>query len=90
MQVVVKVSSDIGRSLHQRSPPTIESAELLRIVEAFGAKLEPMHPSTAELNLMSYFIVEVPDAETAQRIISHLQQSKSIEAAYLKPLDELP
>jgi hypothetical protein len=39
---------------------------------------------------MSYFIVDVPDAETAQRVINRLQQSKAIEAAYLKPPDELP
>jgi hypothetical protein len=88
MQVTVKVSADIGRSLHQRSPPTTESAELLRIVE--GVTLEPMHPGTADPNLMSYFIVEVPDAETAQRVINRLQQSKAIEAVYLKPSDELP
>ena len=90
MQITVKVSADIGRSIHQRSPSTTESAELLRIVEAFGVTLEPMHPGTADPNLMSYFIVEVPDAETAQRVINRLQQSKAIEAAYLKPPDEVP
>jgi hypothetical protein len=90
MQVTVKVSADVARSLHRRSPPTTDSAELLRIVETFGGTLEPMHPATADPNLMSYFIVEVPDAETAQRVINRLRQSKAIEAAYLKPPDELP
>ena len=90
MQITVKVSADIGRSIHQRSPSTTESAELLRIAESLGVTLEPMHPDTADSNLVRYFIVEVPDAETAQRVINRLQQSKAIEAAYLKPPDEVP
>ena len=90
MQVTFKVPADVGRALHQRDPPTTESKEPLRIVEALGVTLEPMHPGTKDPNLMSYFIVEVPDPKTAQRVIDRLQRSTAIEAAYLKPPDELP
>jgi hypothetical protein len=59
-------------------------------LEKLGVELEPMHPGTRDPFLAPYFIVEVPDSETAERIVTHLRQSGAIEAAYIKPLDELP
>src|SRR5215510_5737871 len=67
MQVVIQVSPDIARALHQRSPPIGESETLLRTIETFGLKLEPMHPDTNDPDLQSYFRVEVKDQATAQR-----------------------
>lgn len=90
MQVTVKVSEGVARALHQRSPPTAESEELLRIIETFGLALEPMHRDTDDPNLQSYFIVEVPGHATAQRVIDRLRQSEAVKAAYVKPPDELP
>ena len=60
------------------------------IVEEFGVVLEPLHPDTEDPSLISYFTIEVPDHATADRVIARLLQSKGIEAAYLKPPDELP
>jgi hypothetical protein len=34
--------------------------------------------------------VEVPDYATAERVIAHLQNLEAVEAAYLKPPDEMP
>ena len=90
MQVVIQVSPDIARALHQRSPPIGESETLLRTIETFGLKLEPMHPDTNDPDLQSYFKVEVKDQATAQRLIEQLQKLAGIEAAYVKPPDELP
>ena len=90
MQVTVQVSADAACALQIRSPPTKESEELLRIIETFGFTLEPMHCDTDDANLQRYFIVEVPDHVTAQRVIERLLQSKAIEAAYVKPPDEMP
>ena len=90
IQVIVQVSAGVGRALHQGGPPTAESAELLKIIETFGLKLEPMHRDTDDPNFQSYFIVEVPDHATAQRVMDRLQQSEAVKAAYVKPPDELP
>jgi hypothetical protein len=90
MQVTVQVSADVARALHQQGPPTAESEGLLRITETFGLMLEPMHHDTDDPNLQSYFIVRVPDHATAQRVIDRLQQTVAVEAAYVKPPDELP
>ena len=90
MQVIVQVSENMARALHQRIPPTSESEALLRIIETFCHTLEPMHRNTDDPNLQRYLTVEVPDHATAQRIIDRLQQAAGIEAAYVKPPDELP
>lgn len=90
MQVIVQVSADIARALHQLIPPTDESEQLLRIVRTCARTLEPMHRDTDNPNLQSYFTVEVPDRATAELTIDRLRQITGIEAAYVKPSDELP
>lgn len=90
IQITVQVSVDVARTLHRRGPPTTKSQELFKIVEELGVLLEPMHPGAEDPLLAPYFTVEVPDSTTAERVITHLRQSKAIEAAYLKPPDELP
>jgi hypothetical protein len=89
MQVTVQVSSDVARALHRRGPSTAESGDLLRLIEMVGCALEPMHRDTDDPNLQTYFIVEVPDHATAQRVMNRLEQSKAVKAAYIKPPDEL-
>lgn len=91
MQVTLQVSADVARALHyQRDPPTAGSKELMKIIETFGLTLEHMHRDTDDPKLQSYFIVEVPNHATAQRMIDRLQQLEAVEAAYVKPPDELP
>ncbi|MFC1982526.1 hypothetical protein ACFLV5_01890 [Chloroflexota bacterium] len=90
MQVIVQVSSDLAGALRHQTQPTAASEQISRIVKTYGRTLEPMHTNTDSLNLQSYFTIEVPDNATAQSIISHLQQATGIEAAYVKPPDELP
>ncbi len=90
MKVTVKVSADVARILHKRGPPTADSEELVRTVERFDFTLVPMHRATGDPNLQRYFIVEVPDIATAQRLIDSLLQLKTIEGAYVTPPAELP
>ncbi len=77
-------------TIHLRGPPIKGSEELLKIVKALGVRLEPMHPGTNDPNLMNYFIVEVPDSETAKSVIDHLQHIVGIDSVYIKPPDEQP
>lgn len=90
MQVTVQVPPDVARTLHQRGPPTAKSQALLGVIEGFGFTLEPMHLDTDDPKLQSYFLIDVPDHATARRVIDRLKQSEAVEAAYVKPPDELP
>lgn len=76
--------------LHRRGAPTAESKELLSVAEELGVLLEPMHPGTDDPLLTPYFTIEAADSISAERIIAHLRRSRAIEAAYVKPPDELP
>ena len=90
IQVIIQVAADVARTLQQQGAPTTESQELLKIAEELGVLLEPMHPGADDSLLAPYFMAEVPDSTTAELVIAHLRKSKAIEAAYLKPPDELP
>lgn len=89
-QVTVQVSADVARALRQQRPATAESESLLSMIETFGLTIEPMHHDTDDPSLQSYFIVEAPDHATAQGVMDRLRQSEAVEAAYVKPPDELP
>ncbi len=90
VQVIIQVSADVAQTLQHQAPTTAESQELLKITEELGVLLEAMHPGASDPLLVGFFMIEVPDSTTAEWVISHLQQSKAIEAAYVKPLDEMP
>jgi hypothetical protein len=90
MQITVQVRMDVARHLQQRGPPTAEAETLNRVTKQLGIVLEPIHPGTADPDLARYFTVEAPDQATAERVIAGLQQSKAVEAAYVKPPDAMP
>lgn len=66
------------------------SFKLKKDVEKLGLKLEPIHPGQTNPLLAPYFMIEVPDRETAERVISLLTKNNIVEAAYLQPEDSLP
>jgi hypothetical protein len=90
MQVIVRVRPDVAPALHGRQPPTQASEAILQAMTELGVVLEPMHPGVEDPSLASFFMIEVPDPASAERVIARLQQSQAIEAAYLKPPDALP
>jgi hypothetical protein len=90
MQVMIRVRPEVARTVHQRQPATPVAEELFQAVEELGAALAPVHPGAEDPHLAPYFTVEVPDHATAERVIARLQQCQAVEAAYLKPSDELP
>lgn len=66
------------------------SNELLQMADELGIILKPLHPDIEDLQLSYYFTTDAPDILEAQRVISSLKDCKAIEAAYLKPQDEMP
>ena len=89
LQVIIQVSADEARAFHEGGAPSAKSRALLRNVRKFSLTLEPLHRATDDLTLQSYFVVEVPDWATAQRVMKRLGRLKAVQAAYVKPPDEL-
>ena len=52
--------------------------------------LTPMHPQTTDPSLASFFEVHVSDPAAASRLAERLQGDPAVDAAYVKPDDELP
>lgn len=90
MQVMVKTSEEVARNLHQQSPPTDESQELLKITEELEVSMKQLYPGVDDPVLSTYFTVEVIDRAAAEELINRLLQCSAVEAAYVKPPDELP
>jgi hypothetical protein len=90
MQVTIRIRPEVARTLHQRQPATPAAEELFQVVEELGVALAPVHPGAEDPQLAPYFTIEVPDHATAEQVIARLQQCQAVEAAYLKPRDELP
>lgn len=86
MQVTIQLTEQAARALQQhRAIP-----ELGRLANRLGVILQPLHPQSPDRALMTFFSAEVPDAGTAQRVISRLLRSPHVTAAYLKPADAPP
>ena len=90
MRINVRLFEQAARSVRGLEAPSAASSEVLAALDELGAALEPVHPGVTEPFLMADFFVEVPDAESADRVISRLLECEAVDGAYLKPPDELP
>ena len=90
MQVVVQVKAEVADTLHERGSATTESKDLLGTVDGLGFSLEPLHSDTDDPLLRTFFMVDVPDRATAELVTANLRGCKAVQAAYLKPPDEMP
>jgi hypothetical protein len=91
VQISVQVQPDLAPAVDGRESPTAEVDELRRGLEELGVSLQPVHPGVDDPLLVPFFTVEVPDdEELAARVLAVLEESSAVEAAYVKPPDELP
>ncbi|MEK6333298.1 MAG: hypothetical protein AABM67_00005 [Acidobacteriota bacterium] len=92
MRVIVQLQEDAAMELQQGQVDRTSSStkELLDAAAGLGARLEPLHPGQTHPLLTPYFMVEVADREAAQKVIDSLSRFPIVEAAYLKPEEELP
>lgn len=106
MRVDIQVQLDTALDLHKQlgqpkkgtsqgkssaSELNKESAsELNKEIEKMGLKIEPIHPGQTHPLLAPYFMIEVPDRQTAERVIDRLTKNKIVEAAYLRPEEAAP
>lgn len=82
-KIVVQLKLDRARQLHGTRVGIAQSV-------VSGVALQPMHPGTDDPDLMRFFTVEVPDGTSAEQLIARIQEDAMVEAAYLKPPDEMP
>lgn len=55
-----------------------------------GRDLVPMHPTTKDASLSRFFMMEVDSQDEASKLVARLLKDPNVEAAYIKPDDELP
>ena len=51
--------------------------------------LQPVHPTTHDSTLATFFTVEVDDPARAAKLVERLLKDPSVDGAYIKPDDEL-
>jgi hypothetical protein len=96
MRVMVQLQNDAAMTLHGAGETSaLEHADpatqqMLQATAELGVRLEPVHPGQTNPLLVPFFMVEVPDRETAEKVIDRLQRFNFVEAAYLKPDEQLP
>ena len=94
MRVNIQLREDAARELQQGGAAgesaSAQTRELLDAASELGVRLEPLHPGQTHPLLVPYFVAEVPDRESAEKVIDRLSRFQIVEAAYLKPDEELP
>jgi sporulation-control protein spo0M len=97
MRVMIQLQEDAAMELHNQSNEMAGSSQakpeterLLKATEELGLRLEPVHPGQTHPLLVPFFMIEVPDQETAEKTIRRLRRFKVVEAAYVKPDEQLP
>ena len=83
MQIVVQLKPALARQVHSARGGIAQAV-------VSGVVLQPIHPGTSDPDLMRFFTVEVLDRASAEQLIARLQQDAEVEAAYIKPPDEMP
>ena len=84
MQVIVKLSPAATR----RERTARRGRTTIGVLKKSGRTLAPMHPTTRDVSLDSFFLVEIDDPVEAARVAEALLKEPEVEAAYLKPADE--
>lgn len=94
---MLQLQNDAAMELHKQTGTLSESSggeseaqELVNAAAELGVTLKPVHPGQTHPLLAPYFMVEVQNRETAEKVLDRLQRFNIVEAAYLKPEDQLP
>lgn len=86
MRITVQLSSSVSQRVRGGPRPAAAAA----LFPWLHHPLHPVHPDETDLLLESFYAVDVADRDEAARVLTRLQNDPSVEAAYIKPDDELP
>lgn len=90
LQLNVEAASVIRARAHSVGGDHSAAERLVTMLTALGLDLQPVHPGTVPLTLAPFFSIEVPDEAAARRVVDRLRAMEGVEAAYLRPDNELP
>ncbi len=89
MYVTIRIRPDCVVAVRERKAANPGVSDVLRTIEALAGSLHPLHPGIDDARLASYFQVDVPDKRTAEQLASTLRANPVVEAAYVKPREEM-
>jgi hypothetical protein len=97
MRVEIQLDLDTARELHTgaagartRGNVSSGAASVRQVARELGVTVAPVHPGQTHEFLAPFFFVDAPDRATAERVAKRLQKVKGVEAAWVRPSDELP
>ncbi len=90
MQITLQLDTQTAHEIRHRQPPGPAARELLSAIDALEVTLDSVHPGVSDPELGRYYSVEVVDAATGEQIRERLARCVGVEAAYIKPADEMP
>jgi hypothetical protein len=86
MRIVVQLTPGATRQMRSRASRATERHPLAWLAHS----LTPIHPRSSDSTLDTFFAVEISDPEEAARVLERLRNDPVVDAAYVKPDDELP
>ncbi len=90
IQLNVDTASAIRARTHSIGSGGTAAERLATALTALGLELQPVHPGSVHPTLAPFFSIEVPDEAAARRVVDRLRAMEGVEAAYLRPDNELP
>ena len=93
MQLIVQLRPELAAELHTEldERECSEATSALRVaVQSAGCRLSALHPGASDLHLLTYFQIETANRQTAELLQRRLAACEGVEAAYVKPTDEIP
>ncbi|MEO5895361.1 MAG: hypothetical protein ABIS06_06640 [Vicinamibacterales bacterium] len=84
MRVTLQLTAAAAK--RARAPRTRSASS--RVLPWLTHPLEPVHPTTQDPSLSTFFTVEVADPREAAKLVERMLKDPSVEGAYLKPDDE--
>lgn len=86
MQLIVKLTPAAARRMRN----TRGGAATAAVFKSITRPMIPLHPTTRDASLESFFVIEVDDAAEGNRMAEKLLKDPAVEAAYVKPADAAP
>ena len=90
MQLIVQLRPDVAAEIHTQPECSAAAKAVQEAVKGTGRKLIAQHPGTSYATLLTYFQVETADRQSAELLQQRLVACDGVEAAYVKPPDEMP
>lgn len=86
MQLIVKLTPAAAK----RMRTTRGGAAAGGVWKSIRRPMIPLHPTTRDGSLESFFVIEVDDAAEGSHLAEKLLKDPAVEAAYVKPADAPP